>query len=67
MLQADSDNECQAWINAIQAGVTNAYRDASSESDSQMCNHGNHTMSGSASASSLKSQQEAAALPNPPR
>ena len=29
MLQADSENECQAWINAIQAGVSKAYRDGS--------------------------------------
>ncbi|XP_064642137.1 arf-GAP with coiled-coil, ANK repeat and PH domain-containing protein 2-like isoform X2 [Lineus longissimus] len=29
MLQADSESECQAWIEAIQAGVSKAYRDAS--------------------------------------
>ncbi|KAK3583409.1 hypothetical protein CHS0354_040376 [Potamilus streckersoni] len=28
MLQADSEQECQAWINAIQNGVSKAYRDA---------------------------------------
>jgi len=25
MLQADSDEQCQAWIQAIQAGVSKAY------------------------------------------
>jgi len=25
MLQADSEAECQAWIHAIQAGVSKAY------------------------------------------
>ena len=29
MLQADSESECQAWVNAIQAAVSKAYRDAS--------------------------------------
>jgi hypothetical protein len=29
MLQADSECECQAWINAIQAAVSKAYRDHS--------------------------------------
>ncbi len=28
MLQADSEQECQLWITAIQAGVSNAYRDS---------------------------------------
>ena len=27
MLQADSEQECQLWITAIQAGVSQAYRD----------------------------------------
>ena len=28
MLQADSEQECQLWITAIQAGVSQAYRDS---------------------------------------
>ena len=28
ILQADSEHECQAWINAFQAGISKAYRDS---------------------------------------
>ena len=38
MLQADSEYECNAWVQAIQAGVTKAYahhRDSAHETSTQ--------------------------------
>lgn len=37
MLQADSEEECQAWIASIQAGVSKAYNRALSTAMDSVC------------------------------
>jgi len=36
MLQADSEEQCQAWIQAIQAGVSKAYNTRQASMDSSV-------------------------------
>ncbi|GFO32865.1 ARF-GAP with coiled-coil, ank repeat and ph domain-containing protein 1, partial [Plakobranchus ocellatus] len=52
ILQADSDDECQMWVQALQASISHAYKTANSGMDQMDRDHGKGTSTSSASPAS---------------